>query len=322
MAHITTNTAVDDTFATWINKKFIRDLTFDLQHQKFTAEATIPDGFGANIGRFVEFAPPIRTGYALGSTAITEASPTANEITSITTTPTNVTVAEYGEFLKFGQLYEMASVSTTRERTSKRLRDGGLVSIDTVVRGQSVTSTNVWYASAAAAGGSATAATPTVMGASTLIGGRKVLYDALVPTIEGVEGHPDRQYAAVLTPKQELDIVTEVTTSRIYWTNCVVNVPGALGQSKFVNGYIGSVYAVAVYVTQNYQTTTLTSASDIGFMYGADGVAAVGFRQMTPQIILNDLNSPFKNVNTIAWHLYFGAGLVSSTRVLKMYSLS
>lgn len=326
--HATTNTAVDDVFATWINKKFIADLEFELQHLKFCADAVIPDGYGANIAQFVDFTPPGRTGYASGSTALSEGTLTGNEITSITTTPTAITVAEYGEFLKITQLYELAAVSTTRARLEKRCLDGGAVSIDAVVRAAAVQSSNVVYALGVgqanyALGGTTTApATVGTASAAMLVFCRKVLYDGLATGIKGVAGHPDGKYAAVITPKQELDIVTEITTNRIVWTNCVVNVPGITGQGAFVNGYLGTIYGVACYTTQNYQTQTLTSACDVGFVYAQDGVAAVSFGQMQPKIIVNEVNSPYKNLNTIAWHAYFGSKLVSSTRVVKFYSLS
>src|SRR6185295_12582027 len=143
----TTQTAMDDVFATWINKRFLSDLMFSLQHQKFTTKAELVEGLGANIARYIDFAPPTRTGYAGGSTSIAEASVTANEITAITTTPTNITLAEFGEFIKVGTFYEAASVEGTREKIAKRIRDGGAVSIDTFVRLQSVQTTNVAFAS-------------------------------------------------------------------------------------------------------------------------------------------------------------------------------
>ena len=323
MAAFTTQAAMDDVFATWINKRFISDLTFALQHQKFTAKAEVPEGFGANIARFIDFAPPGRTGYATGSTAITEGATTANEITAITTTPTNITLAEFGEYIKVGTFYEAASVSGTREKIAKRVRDGAAVSIDTFVRTQSIGSTNVLFATLAQTGGTATApATVGNAGVALLINAKKVLFDGLATGFDDVAGHPSGDFAAVITSKQELDIVTEVTTGRIYWSNAVVNVPGAMGQEKFVKGYIGGVYGTSVYVTQNYATTTLTSACDIGYVYGDGGVAAASFGAMAPSVVLNDVNSPYKNVNSIAWHAMFGAALVSSTRVVKFYSLS
>ena len=323
----TTNANMDDVFATWINKRFISDLTFQLQYQKFTTDLELPNGAAANIGRFVDWAPPLATGTgytAGGSTSISEGNVTANEITQVTTTPTNVTVAEFGEFIKTTRLWELAAVSGSRERLAKRIRDGGLVSIDSVVRTQASTTgtASAIYATTASTGGQTTAATPTTAGAALIMLARKTLFAGLATGISGVAGHPDGQFAAIISPKQELDIVTEVSTSRVYWNNAVVNVAGSMGQLKWVNGYIGSIYGTAVYTTQNFGTATITSASDIGFVLADGGLAAVAFEDMNANVVINDVNSPYKNINSIAWHAYFGAGLVSSARVVKLYSLS
>ena len=328
MAHTTGNTAVDDVFATWINRKFVSDLEYQLQHQKFTLKGSIQKGAGANILRFNEFAAPgtgasgPNTGYSgAGQSSITEGSTTANEITGITITPTNVTMAEYGEFLKIGQLYEYAAVEGTRERLRKRLRDGASASIDSATRVWAATTTNALYATGAQSGGVVTGPSAlTALGASTLMLSRKVLFGGLAKGLEGVSGHPNGQYAAVITPQQELDVITEVTTLRVYWNNAVVNVAGPEGVGKWINGYIGSIYGVATYTTQNYQTASYTSAAQVGFVYADGGVGAASYGDMNPEIIINDVNSPYKNINSIAWHAIFGGSLLSSTRVVKLYS--
>lgn len=321
MAHTTGNTAVDDILTTYLNKAFVSDLTFSLQHQKFTMKGDVPKGAG-NILRFNEFSAPGRTGYAAGSTAISEGSTTANEITGITTTASNLTLAEFGEFVKISQLYDLAAQPGTRERIRKRLSDGAAVCIDSYTHSKSRTTTNIVYASGAATGGVTTAATPTAMGATTLILAKKVLFGGLATPFTGIAGHPDNHFAAVISDKQELDIVTEVTTTRMYWSNAVVNVPGKMGQEKFVNGYIGSVYGVAVYVTNNYATTTVTSAVDIGYVYADGGIGAASMADMQPEIIVNDVNSPYKNVDSIAWHAYYEAALLRAASCVKLYSLS
>ncbi len=327
MAHATTNTAVDDVFATWINRKFVSDLEYKLQLQKFTLNGQLIKGGGANILRFNEFAAPgtaaagPNTSYSgAGSTSITEGSTTANEITGITITPTEVTVAEYGEFLKMTELYEYAAVSGTRERLRKRLRDGALVSLDSQVRIQALASTNKVFATAAQSGGVTTGPSAlTALGASTIMLGKKTLFSGLATGISDVSGHPDGAYAAVLTPTQELDVITEVTTLRVYWNNAVVNTPS--NAEKWVDGYMGKIYGVATYTTQNFATAANTGApAQIGFIFADGGVGAASFGQMEPQIILNDVNSPYKNVNSIAWHAYFAAKLISSTRVVVLYS--
>jgi len=328
MAHITSNAATDDVFATWINRKFVSDLEYSLQHMKFTMKGTIQKGAGANILRLVDFAPPgpgaqgpVTSYTGTGTTALTEATITGNEITSVSTNPTNITVAEYGEFLKIGQLYEYASVEGTRERLRKRLLDGGNATLDSLVRVQAHTSTNLLCCTAVQTGGQTTITTATACGAAAIMQARKILFAGLCTGLSGVPGHPDGNFAAVITPLQELDIISEVTTLRVNWSGAVVNVPGAMGQEKWVKGYIGSIYGVSVYTTQNHITATNGTTNQIGYIYGDGGVGSVSYGDAAPEVIVNDVNSPYKNVNSIAWHAYFAAGLISSTRVVKMYSL-
>jgi len=328
MAHITTNTSADDVFATWINRTFVSDLEYSLQHQKFTLKGNIEKGAGASVLRFVDFAAPNPaasgpiTSYSAGGQAnITEASVSANEITQIATNPTEITVQEFGEFLKISQLYEYAAVTGTRERLRKRLMDGANGSLDSAVRIAAQQTTNVVFADTSVQGGSTTGPSSLGrIGAATIMFAKKTLFGGLATGFTGVPGHPNNHFAAILTPTQELDIITEVTTQRVYWNNAVVNVPGTEGVMKWVNGYIGSIYGVACYTTQNYSTVSYTASCTTGWVYADGGVGAASFNEMEPRIIINDVNSPYKNVNSIAWHALFNAKLISSTRVIRLYS--
>lgn len=335
----TTTTSPDATkvLTTWLNRKFVSDLDWTLQHVKLTQKAVLPPGSG-NIARFIQFAPPgmgaatssptgtLGTSYTgISTTALTEGSATQHEITAITTLGTDLTIVELGEWLRVSELYDLTAVAGTRERLSKRLRDGAAVTIDSLVATQALASTQALYSQDIRAGASTTvlAITPAQFSAALVMSARKVLVDNLAQGFEGVPGITRGHFACVITPKQELDIITEVTAGRVYWSQCVTNVPGVMGQDKFVNGYIGSIYGVDVLVTTNYAKAQVTGASsDVAICYADGGVGALSAKDMDPQIIINDINSPFKNVNSIAWHAYFVAGLLSSQRIVKLYSAS
>ena len=325
MAHTTGTTSPDATsvLTTWLNRNFVRDLEYTLQHQKFTTKAVIPKGAG-NKGRFLTFAAPTSpSGYSGGGvTAFTEASTTANEITAITQTSTDITIAEFGEYTKVGTLYEYAAVPGLRQELLKRLRDGAAYGVDTFVRSKALLTTIRLMADTTQTGATTANNTPTVLSAAAITAATKILFANLAQGFEGIEGHPRGHYAAVITPDQEQDIITEFTTNRMSWSNSVVNVPGPLGQEKWVNGYIGSIYRTAVYATNNFTTVLITSASEVGIVYADGGVGAMAFQDMNPEIILNDINSPYKNVNSFAWHCMFGAGLIDANRVVKIYSLT
>lgn len=327
MAFQSGSTGYNGLLTTWLNRKFVSDLEWELQYQKFTTKAIIPPGSG-KVGRFNVFAPPpAGTSYSTTSTtALTETYTTQNEIATITSASTDVTIAEYGEFYKTTELMMYAALPGAREKLRKRLKDGAHVTLDQLVLTTTNTATNYLYCTAAQTGGTTTFSTGTVtaMNAAAIMQARKILYTAKVPPFTGIPGHPDNHFAAVLGPKQELDIITEVTTGRVTWNDIVKHVPGQMGQEKMVNGYIGSIYGVAVYTTQLFGTGSYTASSsgDISFVLGDGGVGAMAFKDMEPKVVINDVNSPYKNVDSVAWHTFFGTGLIDGNRVVKMYSLS
>ena len=324
-AHITTGTA-NSVLTTWLNRNFVIDLEFALQHQKFTTKAVIPKNSG-QIGRFIAFAPPTKyTSYAQGPTALTEgavfSSTDSHEITAITQSSTDITISEFGEWTKVGSMYEYASVPGLRAELLKRLRDGAAFSLDRYILVKALATTNILYADTTQQGASTSTTTgmTAVIGAASITACTKVLFSNLARGFTGAEGVPENQYVAVITPDQEQDIVTEFTTQRMTWNQSVVQVPGGLGQEKWCNGYVGSVYRTAVVVTQNYTTMLITTSQEVAIVYSQGGVGAMAFQDMNPQIILNDVNSPYKNVNSFAWYCNFGAGLIDSNRVIKLYS--
>ena len=324
MSWFTSNGEVDDVLTNWINRKFVSDLMWDLQFQKFTTKAIIPEG-GGSAGIYVTFSQPIlTTGYALGSAALTQGNTgTEHEITSITTAGATCTPAEYGEWYRLGNLMSYSAARGTAEKIQKRMNDGAALALDSATRGDALNSTSYVYATLAVPGATTTApATVGNLGAQAIVSCNKILKAAYVPKFKGIEGHPDGHYAAILTPTQELQIVTEVSSTKVTWKDMSIYVAGSMGQAKVINGYIGSIYGVACYITQDYTTTTLTSAVEIGYVIGDGGMGAMAFGDMDPQILFNEINSPYKNVKSIAWYAMYDSVLIAAARVLKLYSLT
>ena len=307
---------------TYLIRKFIPALEAELQMQKFTTPAVIPEGEG-KIGRFNVFSNPPGS-----SASLTEGTTTEHEITTLTTTGTDCTIAEYGEFIKEPQLQRLAAMKTHRDELASRFAYGGGLALDTLVRAQAKLTTTAFYASnTAQLGGSTTAAIPGSGSASTIIGAAKQLRAASVDGVvvgargfTGKAGHPDGDFAAIVTPQFEATMITEGTTGRMTWAQAVTNVPGAMGQDKVIRGRMGSVYGTACYRTQNYDQTTVTSLSDNNYILSDGGIGAVAFGDMKAKVVINDVNSPYKNVDSVAWHAFFGTGLISSARVVRVYS--
>lgn len=312
---------------TYLLRKFIPALEDELQFQKFTTKGTIPEGMG-NIARFNVFSSP-----AANTTALTEGTTTGNEITTLTTTGVDATVAEYGEFLAVNRMAEFMSVPGSRQQLSDRMGYGAARSLDAIVRtnpgsGTGAQDTTVdWYCGAGANGGSGTAATPTAGSAAALIGAAALIRGVSGRGFRGIKGHTDGHLAAILTPTFERDMVQESSTGRMTWAEANTDVPGSKAQEKWVDGYMGSVYGTACYRTQAFFLTTVTSSSENNFLLAEGGLGAVSIIDADPQVFVNvasanDVGNPYRNRNTIAWHAYFAAALIDSNRVVRIYSLA
>lgn len=327
------NTTINTSLlTTYLIKKFIPALEAELQMQKFTTPAVIPEGQG-KIGRFNVFSNPPGT-----VTPLAEGSTSGNEVTTLTTTGTDCTIAEYGEFIKVPQLQMLAAQKGSRDELSARFAYGGAVALDSLVRNKAFGTTTAFFCTAAATGGVTSGATNVTNGsAAALIGAAKLLRNvggaagtssatltsglgSGAKGFTGIQGHNDGDFAAIVSPMFEATMVTEGTTGRMTWAQAVTNVGGPLGQEKAIRGYMGAVYGTTAYRTQNYGQTTVTSLADDNYVLAAGGLGAVAFGDMKATIVVNDLNSPYKNVDTIAWHAFFGTSLIDSTRVVRMYS--
>jgi N4-gp56 family major capsid protein len=308
---------------TYLIKKFIPALEDELQFQKFTTKATIPAGMG-NVARWNVFSSP-----AANTTALTEGTVSGNEITTLTTTGTDATIAEYGEFIVVTRLMDYCQVSGARSELSDRMSYGGARSIDSLVRAQALTTTTAAYCQNEMAGATATATAgsdPFDPGsASALIYCGAQLRGNSARGFRGVKGHPDGAFAAILTPTFEQDMVQEATAGRMTWAQAVTAVPGTMGQEKWVNGYMGSVYGTACYRTQNFSTTVITITGENNYVLAEGGIGSVSIIDADPTVMVNtassgDVGNPYRNRNTVSWHAYFATALIDSNRVVRLYS--
>jgi len=322
---------------TYLIKKFIPALEDELQFQKFASKASIPQGMG-NVARWNVFNSPSANTTALSPEgAIGTGTTTTNEITTLTTTATEATVAEYGEFIRTTGLMEFAQQPGSRDELVNRMSYGAARSIDALIRNAADTTTSDWYAGPSVAGGASTAAGvsatyyPTDVGAdynmsaAAIIGATAELRGNSARGFAGVNGHPNRHFACIMSTDAEQDLVQEATAGRMTWAEAVTDVPGTSGQSKWVNGFMGSVYGTACYRSQALTTAVITGTLDENFVLADSGLGTVSIQDADPQIYINtssagDIGNPYRNSNTIAWHIYFATALLDSNRVIKVYS--
>ena len=314
------NTTINTSLlTTYLIRKFIPALEKDLQMQRFTTKAMVPAGEG-KIARFNVFSST-----AGNITALAEGTVSAGEITTLTTSPTNVTIAEYGEFIKMTRLQDLAAVKGTRDEVANRLGYQAALTIDKLVRNAAKASSTAKHA-----GSDGTLATTETLSARDIIReSLETLAGGDVAGLRGISGHPDGEYACVIHPEPESDMVSESATStnKLVWSEIVKNVPGSMGQEKLIKGAMGSIYGTACYRSQNIDTALLTSTVTAysNFIFGDGGMGAVALEDMDPVLYVNtpssgDVGNPYRNFSTIAWHVFFGTSTIDSGRVIRLYS--
>jgi N4-gp56 family major capsid protein len=314
------NTTINTSLlTTYLIRKFVPALEKELQLHRFTTKAMIPPGEG-NVGRFNVFSSP-----AAATSFIAEGTATAGEITTLTTSPTNVTIREYGQFLKMTRLQDMAAVKGTRDEVADRMAYAAALTIDGLVRTRAKGGTALL-----ANGASTLAATDTLSARDLITASLETLSgDNDVVGLRGVQGHPDGEFAAVVHPEAEADMVSEAATStnKVVWSEIVKHVPGTEGQQKAIKGSMGSVYGTACYRSQNVDTSVLTNTITAfnNFVIGDGALGCVALEDMDPVIYVNtpssgDVGNPYRNFSTIAWHVFYGDALIDANRVVRLYS--
>ena len=309
---------------TWINPRFLASLERDLVAQKFTTKAVIPPGMG-KLGRFITF-----SNAGLATSSLTEG--TIGNSVDITITGVECTIAEEGEYMHVTRLQDYAQARGSREELLKRFRHGAKLRLDNLVLAQfALATTNIMYFTNTNQVGALTQGTfpgtPTAANAAGIIAMRKKVRDVFATGLTGIAGHPDGEYACMMGEQAALNVIVEATTGRMTWAQAVVNVPGRLGQEKWVSGYLGSIYGTACYTTQNISTGLTYSATNAShvFVTGDGGVGALAFEDMEPQVFVNtpgtsSTDNPYRNFSSIAWHAFFVTRIISETRVCKGYS--
>ena len=309
-------------FTTYLIRKFIPALEKDLQMQRFTTKAMLPPGEGDK-GRFNVFASP-----AAITTHIGEMSTTANEVV-VTTTPTNCTIREYGQYIKMGRMAGLAAVRGSRDEIADRLAYSAALTIDGLVYTRAKETTVDWYAGLGASLGAGPPSTLSVR--DVISASLEILRAGSARGFSGVAGHPDDELACIVHPEPEAEMVSEAatTSNALVWTEIVKYVPGATGQDKPIKGFMGSIYGTACYRSQNIGLTSVTATtggeSYDNIIFAEGGVDSVSLEDMDPVIYVNtpssgDVGNPYRNFGTIAWHIMYGDALIDANRVVRLYS--
>lgn len=322
-----TTTAPADVLTERIRREFIPFLRNKLVIADHATEGSLEGNAGHKTLRWVMFNKLT----ADATTALPEANVASGEIVTLSVVTVTTTIAEYGAWAKISSLADVAATKETRDQYSKGFAEHGARTIDTLMRNLVTGATGGTYLiagqTAKNTGTLATTGTATAQDVAVISG---------IFHINDAEEFDNGYYVVVVHGEVEQDIVTDVTTTRLSWSEVNKHVPGMDGQQKIIRGTPGAIYGTMVLrsnlITTAVLTNTVTAYMNVAL---ADyGIGRASFKGMTPRgaksvgpniIIKNsgneDTSNPLSMFGTLGWKAAQGQALLDVNRALVFYSV-
>ncbi len=307
----------------WI--PFLRD---ELLFMDFTTEGTHENHGGSFSLRWTEFnrLTADETG------GLTEADATDGEIATLSFTTYTTTVLEHGAWSKVGSLMEIASTKETRQQYVEAFGEHGGNTLDSLIR-NAADDTATFLISGQTAASTGTLTTTDTATAQDVAIITKIFRGNNAKPVKNVGN-----YVLIVHSDVESDLVTDVTTTRLSWSEVNKHVPGFDGQKKIIDGTPGAVYGTMVLVSNkitsaNVLTNTVTAYKNIALARNA--VARSSFSGMTPRGAIGgtkgprimtktsgsqDTSNPLSMFSTIGWKAAQGQVVLGDNRAIVYYS--
>ncbi len=307
-----------------LRRQFIPFLRNALKFADFAVPAAQPKGGGSKQLRWLLFNKITQdeTG------GLTEGDASDGEISALTVNTVSTTVKEYGAWVKITSLADLAHTPETRAQYAEGLAEHGARTLDSLLRNIADDTTTFLVSGETETGVGVLAATETANAQDiAVISGRFNQNDAK-PAQGGM-------YVVIVHGEVEQDLVTDVTTGRLAWSEVNKFVGGLDGQKKIIEGTPGAIYGTMVLRSNNIQTVVLTSTitAYVNIALADHGIGRASFDSMTPrgarargpalmakQSGPGDTSNALSMFSTLGWKFNSGEALLDSERVIRYLS--
>jgi N4-gp56 family major capsid protein len=304
----------------YVLRKFVDMLKDELVFSTYSEPATIRGNQGAYVARWL-----IPTSHKGSTTVVTEASAgTVGEITGVTISNAEQTVATYGEWFKLGQIAKESQIPGVLATYIEQMTYAGSAAIDTLLYAQAKTSTKHLHSGDKPVDGA-------TLGATDYATTQDFWAIANYFHTTNAKGFSQLMgdYVWIMHPNQEVDLVTEVTTgSKVTWSETVKHVPGGFDQLIKTHRFVGRLGGVTAVRTNQIVTITedVTAHHSIALAKWGLGTAGLGesgpsvpeIKHKTPGP--NDTSQPLDLYDTLAWKVLLAEKLLDVNRCLVVYS--
>lgn len=309
--------AVSGLWTTYILRKMVPMLQDELLFARFAKPATLPK----NSGYVARWLLPQK--FSGSTSALSDGSATDGEKTTVTISKVEATITQYGEWMKVSDLAEETEISSALDTYSEMFAFAGADAIDSLIRNAAVTTTNFLHAGDAATAG------------ATLTSSDKLTLDDF-PTITGffrannAKGFSELSgdFALLIHPTDEVNLVSDVTTTRLSWSEANKHVPKGFEQLVNNHTFVGRFNGLTALRTTKITTVTEDVSAYRNVALADYGVGWLGLGQDGPKKPMikikrpgpSDTSQPLDMYMTIGWKVNMVARLLDSNRVLNVYS--
>jgi len=311
-------TDVAGLWSTYIIRQAVPGLKAKLFFPDYCEPALVPRGAGGFVARWL--VPTMRIG---STTALTEGS-SGSAANMITITSVEGTVADYGEWFNIGDLSKETEITEALDIYRDQVEYAGSGAINRRLYTAAVSSTNFLHA-----GDTATAGV-------TLVAGN-ILTAQDFPVIAGFFHNANAEgfnrlggdYMLAIHPNQEVQLVTDVTNTRLSWSEVNKHVP--MGFEDLVNNhrFVGRLGGVTALRTTLVGTVTEDVAAYRAVALARYGVGWFGIAEKgpkMPRIIMKSpgptsTNDPLDTNHTLGWKARMAERLLDANRALVVYSV-
>ena len=304
-------------WTTYILKKFVPGLKARLFFTDYAKPGMLPRAAG-NVARWL--VPTMRVG---STTALVDGT-SGSAASAVTITGVEATIADYGEWFNVSDLAEATEVSTALDAYREIMEYAGAGSINTLLYNAGVTATNFLHAG------------DTTIGQVTLTS-TDYLTAQDFPVVAGFFNARNAQgfqalggdFMFAIHPDAETHLVTDVTTTRLSWSEVNKHVPAGYDKLVANHRYVGRLAGVTALRTTIVKTDTEDVSAHFNLALADYGVGWLGLGEKgprRPEIKYKrpgpqSTNDPLDTNNTLGWKVRMTtANLDAGNRSLVVYS--
>ena len=301
-------------WTTYINRGFVPGLKANLILSEYAEKATIPKGAGGYIGRWN--LPGMYNG---STTALTDGS-SGSSRALYTIASVEATVADYGEWFGVGSLAKDSAVSGTLDVHREQCAYAGATALDLLVRNAVTGGATAFLHAGDTTTAGATLATTDLLTAQDF----PIIRDYFDTQNAVGWKNLSMDFMLAIHPQQEAQLVTDVTTTRLSWSEVNKHVP--VGFSALVDNhrYVGRLNGVTALRTTLIDTAVEDVTAYRGIALARYGVGWLGLGNQAKArcIVKSDggTSDPLDQLNTVGWKLRGVAAALDVKRCMIVYS--